>query len=299
MTPHRVAEARRLQGRTRHLQPGEGLDPCAHGRRRVVVHRLPRHTVRGVDRADTTIVGSLAHGVVADNAWKAEIDSALQEFVGSGDSARSRQRSSRRTKRPSSSGRGVDDSELAGGDAALRGDASAPALGSGIPPRLAVADPPRRLRVRVPRLELAGLAQRLAGPAAVVRLRRLRELHARLPDDTRFTDDVQNVIVFTLVFVVGTLVAGFVLALLLERGVRGRRILPRRVPVPDGDLVHRDRHRLALAAQQRCRAHRRPASTSCSAAWVSASWPTTGSSPIPSGRSHRSRWPRAGRCADT
>jgi glucose/mannose transport system substrate-binding protein len=35
---------------------------------------------------DTTIVGSLAHGVVADNAWKAEIDSALQEFVGSGDS---------------------------------------------------------------------------------------------------------------------------------------------------------------------------------------------------------------------
>lgn len=35
---------------------------------------------------ETTIVGSLAHGVVADNAWKAEIDSALQEFVGSGDS---------------------------------------------------------------------------------------------------------------------------------------------------------------------------------------------------------------------
>jgi glucose/mannose transport system substrate-binding protein len=35
---------------------------------------------------DTVIVGSLAHGVVADNAWKAEIDSALQEFVGSHDS---------------------------------------------------------------------------------------------------------------------------------------------------------------------------------------------------------------------
>lgn len=32
----------------------------------------------------TTIVGSLAHGVVADNAWKTEIDSALQEFVESG-----------------------------------------------------------------------------------------------------------------------------------------------------------------------------------------------------------------------
>jgi glucose/mannose transport system substrate-binding protein len=36
---------------------------------------------------DTVVVGSLAHGVVASNAWKAEIDSALQEFVGSGDSA--------------------------------------------------------------------------------------------------------------------------------------------------------------------------------------------------------------------
>jgi glucose/mannose transport system substrate-binding protein len=35
----------------------------------------------------TTIVGSLAHGAVADNAWKAEIDSALGEFVESGDSA--------------------------------------------------------------------------------------------------------------------------------------------------------------------------------------------------------------------
>jgi glucose/mannose transport system substrate-binding protein len=35
----------------------------------------------------TTIVGSLAHGVVADNAWKTEIDSALQEFVESGDAA--------------------------------------------------------------------------------------------------------------------------------------------------------------------------------------------------------------------
>jgi len=34
----------------------------------------------------TTIVGSLAHGVVADNAWKTEIDSALQEFVEGGNS---------------------------------------------------------------------------------------------------------------------------------------------------------------------------------------------------------------------
>ncbi len=35
----------------------------------------------------TKIVGSLAHGAVADNAWKAEIDSALGEFVSSGDAA--------------------------------------------------------------------------------------------------------------------------------------------------------------------------------------------------------------------
>ena len=47
------------------------------------------------------------------------------------------------------------------------------------------------------------------------------ENYERLPDDTRFTDDVQNVLVFTLVFVVGTLLLGFVLALLIERGVRG------------------------------------------------------------------------------
>lgn len=36
---------------------------------------------------DVAKVGSLAHGTVADSAWKGEIDSALQEFVGSGDSA--------------------------------------------------------------------------------------------------------------------------------------------------------------------------------------------------------------------
>lgn len=47
------------------------------------------------------------------------------------------------------------------------------------------------------------------------------ENYQRLPDDHRFTDDVQNVLVFTVVFVVGTLLLGFVLALLIERGVRG------------------------------------------------------------------------------
>jgi glucose/mannose transport system permease protein len=45
--------------------------------------------------------------------------------------------------------------------------------------------------------------------------------YTRLPDDTRFTDDVENVIIFTLVFVIGSLIVGFFLALLLERGVKG------------------------------------------------------------------------------
>lgn len=44
--------------------------------------------------------------------------------------------------------------------------------------------------------------------------------YERLMDDSRFTDDVENVIVFTLVFVIGALIIGFFLALLLERGVR-------------------------------------------------------------------------------
>jgi glucose/mannose transport system permease protein len=45
--------------------------------------------------------------------------------------------------------------------------------------------------------------------------------YSRLAGDARFVNDVQNVIVFTVVFVVGALVAGFLLAFLLERGVRG------------------------------------------------------------------------------
>jgi glucose/mannose transport system permease protein len=45
--------------------------------------------------------------------------------------------------------------------------------------------------------------------------------YTRLPDDRRFTNDVENVVVFTLVFVVGTLIVGFVMAWLLERGLWG------------------------------------------------------------------------------
>ena len=42
----------------------------------------------------------------------------------------------------------------------------------------------------------------------------------RLPDDSRFTNDVINLVVFTVVFVGGALVVGFLLAALIERGVR-------------------------------------------------------------------------------
>jgi glucose/mannose transport system permease protein len=44
--------------------------------------------------------------------------------------------------------------------------------------------------------------------------------YQRLMHDTRFTDDVENVIIFTIAFVTLALVLGFALALLLEKGVR-------------------------------------------------------------------------------
>jgi len=47
------------------------------------------------------------------------------------------------------------------------------------------------------------------------------ENYARLASDGRFTNSVGNVIVFTIVFVGGALVVGFVLAYLLERRIRG------------------------------------------------------------------------------
>jgi len=45
-----------------------------------------------------------------------------------------------------------------------------------------------------------------------------------LADDERFNLDVKHVLVFTAVFVAGSLVLGFLMALLLERGVRGETV---------------------------------------------------------------------------
>jgi glucose/mannose transport system permease protein len=42
-----------------------------------------------------------------------------------------------------------------------------------------------------------------------------------LTDDERFALDVKHIVIFTLVFMVGALVVGFLMALLLEKGVRG------------------------------------------------------------------------------
>ncbi|HEU4539842.1 MAG TPA: sugar ABC transporter permease [Jiangellaceae bacterium] len=47
------------------------------------------------------------------------------------------------------------------------------------------------------------------------------ENYARLAEDGRFTNSVGNVIVFTVVFVLGALFVGFFLAYLLERRIRG------------------------------------------------------------------------------
>jgi glucose/mannose transport system permease protein len=44
--------------------------------------------------------------------------------------------------------------------------------------------------------------------------------YSHLMQDTRFKDDVENVIIFTIVFVIGALFIGFLLAMLLERGVK-------------------------------------------------------------------------------
>ena len=48
--------------------------------------------------------------------------------------------------------------------------------------------------------------------------------YTALGDDERFNLDVQHVLVFTLVFVAGSLLVGFLMAVLLERGVRGETL---------------------------------------------------------------------------
>jgi glucose/mannose transport system permease protein len=49
--------------------------------------------------------------------------------------------------------------------------------------------------------------------------------YTALWSDERFRIDVQNIVIFTVVFVFGSLALGFVMALLLDRGVRGGSVL--------------------------------------------------------------------------
>jgi glucose/mannose transport system permease protein len=44
--------------------------------------------------------------------------------------------------------------------------------------------------------------------------------YSELADNARFQADVRNILIFTLVFIVGALLVGFVMAMLLEKGVR-------------------------------------------------------------------------------
>jgi len=46
------------------------------------------HPLQDWSNASTQIVGSLTHGAVANNAWKAELETALGDFVADGDSAK-------------------------------------------------------------------------------------------------------------------------------------------------------------------------------------------------------------------
>ena len=48
--------------------------------------------------------------------------------------------------------------------------------------------------------------------------------YSALADDERFNLDVKHVLVFTLVFVLGSLVVGFLMAMLLERGIRAETV---------------------------------------------------------------------------
>ncbi|NCV74070.1 MAG: sugar ABC transporter permease, partial [Actinobacteria bacterium] len=45
--------------------------------------------------------------------------------------------------------------------------------------------------------------------------------YTNLISDTRFTHAFENLIKFTFVFIVGTTIAGFIMALLLEKGIKG------------------------------------------------------------------------------
>ena len=64
-----------------------------------------------------------------------------------------------------------------------------------------------------------------------------------------FQHSLKNLVIYTVVFLVGTMVFGFLWAWLLDRPVKFEGVLPLHLPLPDGRLVRRVRRRVALAAE--------------------------------------------------
>ncbi|WP_345389092.1 hypothetical protein [Nonomuraea salmonea] len=70
-------------------------------------------------------------------------------------------------------------------------------------------------------------------------------------DQPRWHLSVNHAIVFTIVFVLGGAAARLAPGVPDGEGDQGRGHVPRDLPVPDGDLVRRDRHRVAVADELR------------------------------------------------
>jgi glucose/mannose transport system substrate-binding protein len=73
-----VADVPREQGRPGHVQPGQGLDPAWDANPKLYGPYL-KSALR--DWKSDALAGSLTHGVVASNAWNANIDTALGLFL--------------------------------------------------------------------------------------------------------------------------------------------------------------------------------------------------------------------------
>jgi hypothetical protein len=71
--------------------------------------------------------------------------------------------------------------------------------------------------------------------------------YAFIFNNARFQLDLRNNIVFTIFFVSVSIVIGLSLASLLDRHIKGEGLLPQRVPVPNGDQLHRHRRRMEVA----------------------------------------------------
>ena len=65
-------------------------------------------------------------------------------------------------------------------------------------------------------------------------------------NNQRFQIDIRNTLMFTTIFVLGTLILGLLTALLLDQGLKGEGFFRSLYHFPDGNLLHRHRCSLAL-----------------------------------------------------